>query len=68
MLRLQGQQFFGCGRGQLVAVYSCAGLALAGFGGDRIEIGPHTRAWRILEADGAVHLDAPDALWMEITP
>jgi environmental stress-induced protein Ves len=68
MLRVQRQQFFGCGRGQLVAVYSCAGPALAGFGADRIELGPHTLAWRILEADGAVHLDAPDALWMEITP
>jgi environmental stress-induced protein Ves len=68
MLRLQGQHFFGCGRGDLVAVYSGAGPAVAGFGADRIELGPHTLAWRILEADGAVHLDALDALWMEITP
>ena len=67
-LRLDGKHSFGCGRGQLVAVYSGLNLATAAFGSDRVELAPHTLAWRILEADGAVHLDAPQALWMEITP
>ena len=68
MLRLDGQHFFRCGRGDLIAVYSGVGAAFVSCGGDRIELDPGTLAWRILEADGAVHLEAPGALWMEITP
>jgi environmental stress-induced protein Ves len=68
MLRLEAQHFSAHGKGDLVAVYTGASPATAALAGDRTDIGPHTLAWRILESDGAVHLEAPGALWMEITP
>lgn len=68
MLRLHGMQSLRCKAGALLALYSGQGLALVGVGNERVDIGPHTLAWRILEADGAVHIESPDALWMEITP
>ena len=68
MLRLHGMQSLRCKAGALLALYSGQGPALAGVGNEGVDVGPHTLAWRILEADGAVHIESPDALWMEITP
>jgi hypothetical protein len=68
MGRLAGKQAFGCSGGELIALYSGAGPALASAEGDDLEIGPQTLAWRILEAAGAVQLEAAGALWMEIAP
>jgi environmental stress-induced protein Ves len=68
MRRVAGKQAFGCAAGDLVAVYAAGDRAWLGAGPDEVGIGPHTLAWRILDAAGAVHVDAPDALWMEIAP
>lgn len=54
--------------GQLVAVYGGPAGALVGAGDAELETGPQTLAWRILDADGALRIEAPDALWMEIDP
>ena len=66
--RVAGKQAFGCRARDLVAVYSAGDVALLGVGRDEVGIGPHTLAWRILDTGGAVQVDAPDALWMEIAP
>ncbi len=53
MRRLRGAQQLPCRAGTLAAIF---------------DIAAGTLSWRILDADGAVHVEAPDALWMEITP
>ena len=53
MQRLRGAQRLHCHASMLVAIY---------------DIAARTLSWRILDADGAVHVEAPDALWMEIDP
>jgi environmental stress-induced protein Ves len=68
MIRLDGLHSFGCGAGEMVAIYSGQSPALAAFGKEQVEIGQHTLAWRILESDGALRVESPDALWMEIAP
>ena len=68
MVRLNGLHSLRCSAGDAVALYSGQGPALAVFETERVDIGPQTLAWRILEAGGAMQLEAPDALWMEIKP
>ena len=53
MRRLRGAQELHCQAGALLAIY---------------DIAAGTLSWRILDADGAVQVEAPDALWMEIRP
>jgi environmental stress-induced protein Ves len=68
MGRVRGTHPLDCSAMQLIAIYAGPGAARATFGDDRVEIGPRTLAWRILEADGPLRIDSPDALWMEIKP
>ena len=64
MARVQGTHSAGCRAGQLLAIYTGhAGARLAGQA-----IGREVLAWRILDADSALHIESQDALWMEITP
>ena len=66
MQRVQGA-LAGAGRaGQLVAVYGGPAGARVSVGDEQLETGPQTLAWRILDADCALRIEAPDALWMEI--
>ncbi len=53
MERLHGGRAVESGAGKLVANY---------------DIGARTLAWRILDTDTALRIEAPDALWMEIDP
>ena len=53
MERFRGAQELHCQAGTMVASY---------------DIAAGTLCWRILDADGAVRVEAPDALWMEIQP
>ncbi len=54
--------------GQLVAVYGGPAGALVDAGHGQIGVGPQTLAWRILDAAGALRIEAADALWMEMDP
>lgn len=68
MSRGGGVRSLGCGAGELVAIYSGPGPVRIAFGNEHLEIGAHTLAWRILEADAVLRIEAQDALWMEIDP
>ncbi|MDB5940819.1 MAG: HutD family protein [Ramlibacter sp.] len=68
MGRVRGTRSLDCSAMRLIAIYAGPGAARAGFGDEQVEIGPRTLAWRILEADGHLRIDSPDALWMEIKP
>lgn len=67
MRRVSGAHPADCAAGWLVAVYAAQGALLA-LGSDKLEIGPRTLAWRILDAGTHLHIDSQDALWMEIAP
>lgn len=68
MQRVRGALAVACRAGQLVAVYGGAAGARVDVGNEQLETGSQTLAWRILDADGALRIEAPDALWMEIEP
>ena len=68
MERVRGHWAGSANAMSLVAIHVQGTRATATFGNEKMEMEPHTLAWRWLEASADFQLAAQDALWMEVRP
>lgn len=66
--RVRGRHAQACSAMSLIAVYVQGMPARATFDHETVNLAPGALAWRLVASPGEVVVEAPDALWMEVTP